>query len=131
VQVDVVDEQMNPVAHAELVQQGWPLPPQLPHVPFMHTCDPVQVPPAQHTWPMPPHAAQVPPVAQMRLLVLQLDPQHGWVAAPHITQVPPEQVYPLVEQAFPAQHGWFAPPQVVQVLDAQTVPPEQTFPQHG
>ena len=91
----------------------------------------MQVPPAQQTWPIPPQAAHVPPDVQIKLLVAQLDPQHGWFAAPHATQLPPEQVYPLSEQAFPAQHTCPAPPQVAHVFDAQTVPPEQTFPQHG
>jgi hypothetical protein len=40
-------------------------------------------------------------------------------------------VYPLAVQTLPAQQGCAEPPQALQVLDAQTVPPEQMFPQQG
>ncbi len=92
-QVDVPDEHRNPVAQVEFGQHGWPLPPQLPQVPFMQaTLLPVHEPPAQQTCPTPPHVAHLPADVQMRLLELQLEPQQGWLAPPHATQLPPEQV---------------------------------------
>jgi len=47
---DVDDEHRKPVAQLVCGQQAWPLPPQLPQVPFMQACPlPEQVPPAQQT----------------------------------------------------------------------------------
>lgn len=123
----------NPVAQALLGQQGWPLPPQFPQVPFMHEMPvPLQVLAAQQGWPTPPHSAHVvEAVTQIVPACVQELPQHGSLSAPHALQVPPEQVVPEALQTLPAQQTWPDPPQATQLLPEHTDPPEQMFPQQG
>jgi hypothetical protein len=127
-------EHRNPVAQALLGQQGCPLPPQLPQVPFMHEIPlPLQVLAAQQGWPTPPHVAHVDDdVMQIVPAAVHEEPQHGCLSAPHVLHVPPEQVVPVALQTLPAQQTWLNPPQATHdPVAEQTEPPAQTLPQHG
>jgi len=132
---------------ANVPQQGWPSPPQVPHTePSMQPSAPVQAgaPPSaggpplpQQGWPSPPHAAQVPPVnwpagrAQPRPALQALLPkplQQGAPEPPQVSQVPalaslrPEQASVLLWQLPPPQQAWPEAPQFLQVPPAPNVP---------
>jgi hypothetical protein len=64
------------VAQFEPAQQGWPLPPQVPHVPLAQTSpETLQVVP-QQGWPVPPQALHDPP-EHRNPLPHELPPQQG------------------------------------------------------
>jgi len=130
-----------------VAQQGWPVPPQVAHIPGApcptlrpaHPKPELHVPPPmpQQLWPDPPQARQTLPDAEM----LQLSPvphgvippvQHGWPSPPHAAQLPPppstwpEQEFPLW-QVPPPQQAPPAAPQVVHV-PADPSPPGRSHP---
>jgi hypothetical protein len=110
-------------------QQGWPTPPQAPHVPPEQTNPVAQASPAQQSCVLPPQAAQV-SLAPHRFPAAQVEPpQQGWPGPPHVPQVPAvEQVTP-VEHCRLAQQSWPALPQGAQVPTEHTASPEQRSPE--
>jgi hypothetical protein len=102
-------------------QQGWPAPPQLPQLPFMHAMLMVgHIEPA----PVQMFATQQPPELQVVFA------QHGSPGPPQAVQTrgPPPPIPPLqmsfASQARPAQQVWPGPPQVWQTPPTQAEPAE-------
>jgi hypothetical protein len=126
-----VPEQVKPEAQFEPAQQGWPVPPQVPQVPFMQTSVLALQVPAQHGCPVPPQAVQVPLLPHKRPVPQLLPPQQGWFAPPHVAQVPDAHTVLVALQTLPAQQGWFVPPQAAHALLRQTSPLAHWLPQQG
>jgi hypothetical protein len=106
-------------------QQGWPLPPHVPHDPAAQIAllaqkqavalavhelmsqqpPPAHVPFAQHGWPVPPQATQVWALSHLRVEALHALPlvQHGWLTPPQVEQTPFEQARVAPEHVSPGQ----------------------------
>jgi hypothetical protein len=113
-------------------QQGCPLPPQAPQVPFMQTSPPTlqAVPATQQGCPVPPQGLQV--FADVHSSVpVHLLPQQGSPASPHPVHRPSAQARSAMLQASLAQQGWLAPPHITQDDPIQAEPLAQMFPQQA
>jgi len=97
--------QVNPVLHAEPVQQSCVSPPQATHFPLLpHRLPAAQVEPPQHNWPKPPQSPQIPTDKQVTPAPQVCPLQHNAPTVPHETQTPVAQTASPM-QLFPGQQG--------------------------
>ena len=128
-------EHRKPPEQTLPAQQGCPVPPHVPQVPFEQTSvGRVHLLPAQQGCPESPQVAHL-PVAVLQISVALLHwvapAQQGCVGPPQAVQEPAAQTVPAAVHELPAQQGWFAPPQAKQFELEQIEPFAQTVPQQG